>query len=227
MLAKFTLYDFIAVIIPGIFLLWALGSFAGISELRAVSFAGSFADASVFIVIGYVAGLLLHAVGEQVTEKIVVAAWGGFPSGRWLFEHDSRFSPEYRNELWATLERKFGFVRQTEAGIGRRRAAVMRRNQEIFYRCYRYVEKVSEMPQIFNAQYGLFRSLLTTFTLLLVIAIGVAVMRAVRGLPFQTTQTRDIAVLTICAVVSYWRMKRRADDFARSVYDAFLASCAN
>jgi hypothetical protein len=153
-LAKFTLYDFIAVIIPGIFLLWAVGSITGISELKAVSFAGSFAEASVFVVVGYITGLLLHAVGEQITERITLAAWRGFPSGRWLFEHDTRFSPDYRNELWAALEKTFGFVRQRDTVAVHHRAAVMRRNQEIFYRCYRYVEKVSEMPQIFNAQYA-------------------------------------------------------------------------
>jgi hypothetical protein len=222
-LARFTLYDFIAVIIPGAFLLWAAGAVSQAPELSVVTLGGSFADASVFIVLSYIVGLILSAASEQLTEKSLLAIWRGYPSARWLLDEDTTLSEQYKAEFWNCLQKTFGTERPA-AGTGADRPTRLRRNQEVFYRCYRSVEKASEMPQIFNAQYGLFRSLLTAFVLLGIIALynvlarGIATMTAGRG------DIRTAALLLAGAIASYWRVKRRGEDFAKAVFDTFLSN---
>ena len=85
MISKFSLYDFIAAVVPGIFFLWALGALVQIRALQlAVPLVGGIAETSVLIVVGYVVGLLLQGVSQYVTEHALLSWWGGFPSARWL-----------------------------------------------------------------------------------------------------------------------------------------------
>ena len=85
----------------------------------------------------------------------------------------------------------------------------MRENQEAFYRCYRSIEKLTEMPQVFNAQYGLYRSLLTAFVLLMLVAASNSASRLLTGAPVGREHVRALALLTIGTVASYWRAKKR------------------
>lgn len=99
----------------------------------------------------------------------------------------------------------------------------MKRNQEIFYRCYRSLEKVSDQPQTFNAQYGLFRGLLTTFLLLALISLGfVAHQRWVAAEFISSPHLFFAAASIVGSIISYQRTKKRGEDFAQSVLDVFL-----
>lgn len=167
MVSRFDLYDFIAVIIPGIFFLWTAGATAGIPALQnSVPLSGGIAETSVLIVVGYVTGLLLQGISQQITERGLLWWWGGFPSARWLLPDDSRLTRKYKEELAVALRSKFGIELEPAPRREAPNEDAFRRNQEIFYRCYRFVEKLSDLPQTFNAQYGIFRCLLTTFVLL-------------------------------------------------------------
>ncbi len=93
MIARFSLYDFIAVVMPGIFFLWAISTFLGVHLPSSVGpAAGDLAETSVLIVVGYVVGLLLQGVSQKFTEGVLLKAWGGFPSARWLLAGDSKFT---------------------------------------------------------------------------------------------------------------------------------------
>jgi hypothetical protein len=69
MLAKFTLYCFIAVMIPGAFLLWAVGAITDLPELAIVGLGANLVEASVFVVVAYVTGLA-HA-----RRTLVLRSW--------------------------------------------------------------------------------------------------------------------------------------------------------
>src|SRR6266568_5935495 len=85
MIARFSLYDFIAVVMPGIFFLWAISTFLGEHLPSSVGpAAGDLAETSVIIVVGYVVGLLLQGLSHKFTEGALLRVWGGFPSARWL-----------------------------------------------------------------------------------------------------------------------------------------------
>ncbi len=224
MVNRFSLYDFIAVIVPGIFLMWALGSAAGIEALRGtVPLTGGITETSVLIVVGYVVGLLLQALSQQITEGLLLRVWGGFPSARWLLPDDARFSMHYKAELAGALRTRFGIDLAGESANRGSREDQLKRNQEIFYRCYRSVEKLTELPQTFVAQYGLFRALLTTFSLLVLVSIWRALV-AYRSVGFVDYQgLLGIGIWAFATVLCYRRVTKRGEDFAKAVFDAFLA----
>jgi hypothetical protein len=229
LLARFGLYDFFANIIPGIFFLWALGTVLGVRDLReALPLTGGLAETSVLIVIGYLTGLLLQGVSQTITERALKWWWGGFPSERWLLAEDERLTAEYKAQLGEAASRRFGLALDlsfpaTSRAPGRK--ARMKRNQEIFYRCYRSVEKASDQPQTFNAQYGLFRGLLTTFLLLTFISLGLVAHGLWVARSFvPSPHLAFTAASMVGGIISYQRTKKRGEDFAKAVLDVFLVT---
>jgi len=227
MIARFSLYDFIAVVMPGIFFLWALSTFLGVPVASGVGpVSGDLAETSVIIVVGYVGGLLLQGLSQKFTEAALLRSWDGFPSARWLLPADTRFTPTYRNELADALLSRFAITLPAGPLTATGRADAMKRNQEIFYRCYRSVDATSVLPETFNAQYGLFRMLLTTFLLLGAAAIARMAYACVSGHTFDLRSAYLLGLCVVGGVISYWRVTKRAEDFAKSVYDLFLAQSA-
>lgn len=214
MSAKFSLYDLVAALMPGILFLWGVSMF---SDLIDIPFTGGLAETSVLVALGYVTGLILQGISQGLTEKILLKIWGGFPSARWLLPDDTKFSKEYKSKIKKAVEDKYSIKADDELSTEEQ----LKRNQEIFYLCYNAVdkEKLSDRPQIFNAHYGLFRCLLTTFTLLSLFDLGVLLF----GEPQNKSVICGVLVFAIIgAVVSYFRTKKRGEDFAKSIYDLFL-----
>ena len=220
MLAKFSLYDFIAVLIPGIFFLWTVETITNFQSLqRALPLTGSLSDTSILIVIGYVAGLLLQGMGQAWTERILLLWWGGFPSARWLMPNDRRLSHAYKEDLWRLIKRRFDIDNPESANAEVR----LRRNQEVFYLCYRSVERMSDLPQTFVAQYGLFRSLLTTFAILTFGVLAKFILDAYRDHILDRQLMLLLVALLLGSHLSYSRTVKRGEDFAKAVYDVFIA----
>lgn len=224
MRGKFNLYDFIAVLIPGIFLLWVLEEFANIGGLKeALSLSGNLAETSILIVLGYITGLLLQGISQHFFEGILKWCWGGFPSDRMLLPDDTTFHPEQKQKLIDLIRKKFNVTVKTSQVSKHERRQRLRENQAAFRLCYRAIDKVTETPLTFNAQYGLFRGLFATFVLLAVVTLGVFV----KSLFWDHVPDRDTAVIggvfAFGAFITYLRVKKRSEDFARSVYDFFYA----
>lgn len=218
MTTRFSLYDFIAVLIPGFLFLWAVSSFSDLVGISVnISLTGGLAETSVLVALAYVTGLLLQGVSQGITEKILTRIWGGFPSARWLLQEDNKLSKSYKEKIFQLVQKKFNMASDS----GGSRDERMKKNQEIFYLCYNAVDKakMSERPQLFNAQYGLFRCLLTSFCLLLLlgIVIFIASKSGAGGKAFAL-----LSFSFIGAVISYFRAKKRGEDFAKSIYDLFI-----
>jgi hypothetical protein len=100
----------------------------------------------------------------------------------------------------------------------------MKKNQELFRLIYSHVGERSPRPLTFNAQYGLFRVLLTMSGLLAILAIGGL------GWSFCCRPDRLAAfavwtiVLLAATLIAYFRAKKRGEDFAQSVFDLFMAN---
>jgi hypothetical protein len=232
MLGKFGVYDFIANLIPGLAFLWALSWLAQLfGHKPIIPISGSIGDTSIVIAWGYIVGLLIQGIAQGVVERGVLALTGGFPSARWLMDGAECFTDQHRKRLKEAIQDYFGeAVEPTIAKDADARTAStsrLRRYQELFYLCYNLVEqkKLSDRPLIFNAQYGLFRALFT-FTLMLLVVFGATlcwkwneiVQRNSVGL-FQCV----LVFFVLSAVISYFRMKKRGEDFAKSIYDLFYA----
>ena len=60
------------------------------------------------IALGYVTGLMRQAVSERYVQgKILLRAWKGFPSARWLLPEDTYFSKSYKDQLNALITEWF------------------------------------------------------------------------------------------------------------------------
>jgi hypothetical protein len=210
-------------------LLWALGTVLGVRELQeALPLTGGLAETSVLIVIGYLTGLLLQGISQATTERALKWWWGGFASERWLLAEDERLTAEYKAQVAEVVERCFNLVLDVappHSGNLTGRTARMKRAQEIFYRCYRSVEKASDQPQTFNAQYGLFRGLLTTFVLLALVSLGFVAHRfwVTRSIVLSPHLVFGAAAL-VGGIISYQRTKKRGEDFTKAVLDIFLVA---
>jgi len=214
MVSKFSLYDLIAGVIPGILFLWGISLILGWID---IPLTGGLAETSVLIALAYVSGLILQGISQGITEKVLLKIWGGFPSARWLLSEDNYLSEEYKNKIKQIVETRYSI----KAGTGLSKKDEMKWNQEIFYLCYNAVdkEKLSDRPQIFNAHYGLFRCLLTTFSLIFLLDLGILLFG---GPQKQSLLYGLLAFSLVGAVVSYFRTKKRGEDFAKSIYDLFL-----
>lgn len=214
MTSKLDGYDFIAALIPGILFLWWISIFACI---QTIPLTGGLADTSVLFALAYVTGLILQGISQGLTEKILLKLWGGFPSARWLLPDDNNFSKEYKDKIKEIINVKYSI----KADDSLPKEEKLKKNQEIFYLCYNAVEKekLSDRPQIFNAHYGLFRCLLTTFSLLVLFGVGVLFIDK----PQNSTSIWCFMIIALVgAIVSYFRAQKRGEDFAKSIYDLFL-----
>ena len=232
MVQRFGLYDFLANLIPGLAFLWALSwlaQFFGHTPIIPIS--ASIGDASVLIAWAYIVGLLIQGVAQSIIERIVLAATGGFPSARWLLDGGEGFTEQHRRQLKDAIHNSFGepveptIPKDADKKTGRN--ACLRRYQELFYLCYNLVDqkKLSDRPLAFNAHYGLFRALFT-FTLMLVIIFGSTLVWKWK----EISQSGSVGLfqcvllfLVLASVISYFRMKKRGEDFAKSIYDLFYA----
>lgn len=232
MASKFNVYDFIANIIPGITFLWAIEQgFKAVGANSPFPIAGQLTETSVLIVLGYVCGLMLQGVSEALTEKkILLRAWQGFPSERMLLPNDQTFSAERKQEILRLIRERFKVTTQPVISEGasaeREESARRKKNQELFYLCYGYVENLNPKILAFDAQYGLFRCLLTTFTLLFIAAIPVASVAWGGPLLNNWELIMWPVVLSVCGWISYLRCRKRSKDFARAVYDLFTSGVA-
>ena len=232
MVAKFNLYDFIANLIPGAVFLWALewmGTLVGWSSPFPLS--GQLAETSLLVALSYVTGLMLQAVSERFTQqKVLFRLWNGFPSARWLLPDDPRLSGGYKKRVLDLIAERFKVPTAPEIPDGttaeQERELRLIKNQELFYLCYNYVDNLNPRPEIFNAQYGLFRCLLTLFAVLCALAIVVGLWNVVAQPTKQWAFLVTPFIFAFLGWLFYERCKKRADDFAKSVYDLFLSGAA-
>lgn len=224
MVGKFNAYDFIAVVIPGMFFIWALGTFSKVLSLDDLMLkSGDLAETSILIVQGYILGLLLQGISQHLLEHIVTWFWGGLPSDRMLLPQDSTFPNEYKQNLRNLIRDKFHLSIRTDEVPQQDLDAVLRDNHAAFRLCYRSVEKLAETPAVFNAQYGLFRCLLTMFGLLSLIEL-IMLGRSYMSVPGDiATHIMNLVIFAVGGFISYLRMEKRAQDFSRSVYDLFYS----
>lgn len=228
---KLGLYDLIANLIPGLAFLWALSwlaQFFGYTPIVPIS--GSIGDTSVLVAWAYIVGLLIQGVAQSIVERIVLTLTGGFPSAKWLLEGGDGFTEQHRRRLKDAIHDYFGepvepaIPKDAKAEFVRKMR--LRRYQEVFYLCYNVVDqkKLSDRPLAFNAHYGLFRSLLT-FALILLIVFGSGLAWKWGEISQRNSTGLFVCVLLFLAltsVISFFRMKKRGEDFARSIYDLFF-----
>ncbi len=233
MIARFDLYNFVANLIPGLVFLWCVQMLAGLfGWTLPLDFTGGLAETSILIAIGYVTGLLLQGLSQGLVEKrILKPLWRGFPSERWLLPDDDHFSAAYKARLLEQIRDRFKVA--TDAALppdcppDRAREMRLKKNRELFYLVYHAVGETNPRPLTFNAHYGLFRVLLTMFSLLALISlVGLGWSWCCRPLERLSFVLWTVVFLA-AAWIAYFRCKKRCEDFAQSVYDLFMADATS
>jgi len=109
MIPRFDLYDFIADLIPGLVFLWCVQVLVGpVGWPLPLDFAGGLAETSILVALGYITGLLLQGVSQELVEKrILIPLWKGFPSERWLLPDDDHFSADYKQRMESLIVKRF------------------------------------------------------------------------------------------------------------------------
>jgi len=235
MISRFDTYDFIANLIPGLVFLWCVQKLTALFSWNFVlNFDSELIGVSILIAIGYVTGLLLQGVSQGFVEKHVLKRlWKGFPSDRWLLSDDKHFSSGYKKRLLELITEQFKV--STEPDIPNTcspdcaRELCLKKNHELFYLCYHKVGDSNQRPLIFNAQYGLFRCLLTMFAILAVASLGGLILAAAVWCNREKALSFGVwtSLFAISAIISYARCKKRGEDFAQSIFDLFIGNASN
>jgi hypothetical protein len=229
MIGKFNLYDFLADLLPGLLVLWCLEQLLKVRGVTLpIVFSGNLAEASMLIVFGFIAGLFLQRLGERLMDPVLKWLWQGFPSGRWLLPDNTEYP--FKARVIELVSKRFGVVPEADAPAGLSAEEIKKRrivtNQAIFYLCYNYIDqhKLSERPLIFNAQYGMFRGLLTAFVIILILSVGLLWKFWANDWRSNLMSMISTFLLIPLIWLAYAGCKKRGENFARSIYDLFVTS---
>ena len=200
---KFDPYEMIGVIIPGSILLF--GATFIFSQLSDIFFSEGFSlgDLGLFLILSFVAGHLLQAVGNLL-EGAVWRLYGGMPT-EWLIKkpgwlvHDSqyeRFREALRQDFSCEIEQ---MKRQAWSAIVREIYAAVKADGD------------SERIDAFNRTYGLLRGIASAFFVL-----------SVASLIADWPEWQPAALTAIAALIAGYRMVRFGVRYGRELVIAYL-----
>ena len=162
-----TSYDFVAVIIPGSLLLIGLGLFFDLGKLAEIAIPRDAGLVTAHLVLAYVAGQLLQALSNWL-ELLYWRFWKGRPTDWPLTRERHPFGINAVSEVTRLYHKG-------EPGAAASPAAP---DLAEWRRCVSYAvnasaaEKLQDRMQIFNSLCSMFRGMLTSFLLLLVLVLG-------------------------------------------------------
>jgi hypothetical protein len=207
---QFDFYEFAAVLCPGALLLFALTRL--IPELGFLTNKDtfSFGDLGVFVLLAYVAGQFVQAVGTAIA-YIWWKSWGGLPSD-WARSGKHKLLAQQQTALLPARLAKLTEI-NARSGISGFSADDWYLITRQIYAVVRHAGR-SERIDIFNGYYGMFRGLAAC---LLLVIIAIAVQRGF-GNP------RLYVLLVGALVLAIFRMHRFAVNYARELFVQFLAT---
>lgn len=213
---KLSLYDFIAVLMPGIFFLICTEMIFNFASSEFVIPEGNnFSLLLLLIVFGYITGILLQGLSQTITDRILKLFWKGQLSEKCLMDNNQFLSDDYKKIFWEKVQQKLNRSKPTGNEQG-----IRKNNREIFSLVVKLVEreKHGDKNQIFIAQFSFFRSLLTVFSILL----SFLVLKYFNYDNFTRIEMMILVFSVIGLLISYSGVKRRNEDFVRATLDAFI-----
>lgn len=228
MTSRFNVYDVIAVLVPGAVFLWGIQLPLRIqSGSDYVAMSGGVTEGGIFLLLAYAAGLLIQGLSYHLVEIPYYWLRKGAPSSGMLLRADNRFTEAVKKRIREVAVGVLG-ITTSELEYDSDVSESVRRNvtQQIFRAFNDALEakKLSDRTIRFNAQYGLFRAfvfIFLTFTLQCLLW-----QQGIFG-DIQDPGIRKISLLIalmwlVLFVISGLRMHKRAEDFARSVFQTSL-----
>lgn len=224
---KFSQYDFVANIIPGIFSLFLFSKF--FQEISILVFDNVLADSLVFIVVAYVVGLLIQFVSQPLVEvPLKFIFWRGFFYSEICLIKSSKILSEFTRDIILKFAAKSLKVSRKKINVLEMKSEVNWKNRqdpvfsnarEISHGIYRMIDSMSndndsaKKAHMHNSYYSLFRGLTMVFIALLVLLVfrGVNEHLIVR---FAGWIMLDLFVIAIF----FWGTKERAERYIKGLF---------
>lgn len=198
---KFDPYEYIAVIVPGTVFIVAM-SFTFESVVPFFKGSISIGDFGISIIIAFVCGHLLQAIGN-IIEDVVWQAFGGLPTSRII-----------NNKSNLIDKSQFKLLEDFVSSKLNETLSDTKKNKNLSRLIYTYIKNKGKVDQIdaFNRNYGLMRGI---FTSLLVSGIIYAL--------FSTIDWKVLVFIICAALLAFMRMIRFAKYYAKQLYIEFIA----
>ncbi len=224
---KLGVYDIIGILIPGAIFLWGIQlplRLQNVTELIPTS--GGLTEGSIFLLLSYGCGLLIQGLSFVTVEPIYKKMNGGLPSVLVLLKNDQTFTDEMKHNIIESAKQVLGIDAAKFLNDDVPLKEQKKLSNDIF-RAFNDLlegEKLSERPLRFNAQYGLFRAFVLMFFVFFVQTLlwSLGMFGDIVNPQIQLLSHYLFWLWLSLVLISITRMHKRANDFARSVYQTAL-----
>ena len=207
---KYSYYDFLANIIPGLLVLAVL---IWLFNVLKISFEFETADilgVGIGLAVAYSFGHVIQAISSFL-QPIYYYLWGGMPSDN-LLSGKSNMLGEYRSQI----------VRQLKDGLGIESSeSATSEYKEVFSRAMAVVnsEKIGRV-EAFNASYAFHRALLTSTWILSSVLTIILILAYLNGLSLNENGSAIAIVMILgwaSVIIEFFRTRQRGYYFAKEV----------
>ncbi len=237
--------DLASYIVPGAAMVllsyWLVRGFVGLDYPVE---AGNLGTIVVFIVVSYIFGHVVQALGN-ILEHRYERKWGGKYSDQLLRDGDSYYTSGFRAELKERIQEVFGLPVATSGSPNTEQSPdqLTHLHNEAFHLCHSLIlqEQAAQHAEIFQGLYGLYRGLLAFGLVGLVssfifaakeVMLLVCVLNGI-PLPQQSFFSYDLmqliasgllfAFLLATRYLLYLRLQRFSKHYVNAVYESFFA----
>ncbi len=212
---RLTVYDVFAVLVPGAVFNFLLAvTLKHFVDTEIFAWSGGFGDATVLVITGYAAGVLLQALGKAVSDTDRWRKRRGDPATTKLLLPDAnRCTEEFKQEALMVIQRHYGTLPPVED------SRYQRALRERTNRVYKRIEAQDPTVSRFLAEHDQMRAYAVGFSLLAGLAIG--------GMPFPGGPSifAHLAAAVGYAVLvrlALWRMEDKDETLGVHVLTRYL-----
>lgn len=223
---KFTYYDFLANIIPGFFLVWALNS---ISDK--FIFGNVVTESLMFIILAYVLGLIIQYFSKYSIESLVKwLSWKGtFFSNIFLIKDAKKCTELARKRYLDIVKSRFGFnnkdlkILDTKNIFDKKNKIKLKKAEDISYSIYRAVDGytydrgIAKKAHAQNNYYSLFRGLSLSF-LFIGLLFSVLIYKSIHFQTFHNIIYLSLSFLFF--IIFLIRTKERGELYVRGLFES-------
>lgn len=194
-----TFYDFVAAIIPGSIFLVGCALFFDLGIMSQLLLPKDFGSLGIHIIAAYVAGQLIQAVSNWI-EFLYWKIWKGMPTDWPITNPKKIFDPKIVDSVYSLSRRNPGDIEKDKLLTTWRFDLNSARSKVL-------MDDPRGRIQTFLSLYGMFKGLLTTFILLLLLHAII-----------YPTYSDKIVYLLIFSILSAFRMHRYAIYYAKELF---------
>ena len=223
---KFSYYDFLANIVPGLFLVWALNSIS-----QDLIFGNFITETLLFVVLAYILGLAIQFLSKYTIEWLIkVVFWSGsLYSHIFLIKEAKLISDEKRVRYLDLVKDKFDYkdpdlkILDTENIFKEQNKEKLIKAKEVSHGIYQKIDSytfdkgLAKKAHTQNIYYSLFRGLSLSFFITGLLFTALAILSS----QFQTARSIIYPSLSyILFIVFMIRTKERGERYVKGLFES-------